>query len=81
MRAFRSVRMFLTISGSRRDLRPNLTPRSLALAMPSICRSRRVSFSNSAISARMPMTSLPVQELVLAAGMSGEAQLADLVLP
>ena len=29
--------MSLTISGRRRDLRPNLTPRSLALAIPSIC--------------------------------------------
>ena len=32
--------------------------------MPSIYRSRRMSFSNSAINARMPMTSLPVRELV-----------------
>jgi hypothetical protein len=43
--------------------RPNLTPRFLALAMPSICRSRLMSFSNSAIKAKIPMTSLPVREV------------------
>ena len=62
--------MSLIVSGKRRDLRPNLTPRSLALAMPSICRSRRMSFSISAISARNLMTSLPVRELVSMDGSS-----------
>jgi hypothetical protein len=42
----------------------------LALAMPSSCRSRRMSFSNSAISARMPITSLPVREVVSMLGSS-----------
>jgi hypothetical protein len=31
------------------ELRPSFTPRSLAFAMPSVWRSRRMSFSNSAI--------------------------------
>jgi len=55
---FLSFRTCLIVSGTRMGLRPNFTPRSWALAIPSICRSRRMSFSNSAIRARMPITGI-----------------------
>jgi hypothetical protein len=42
-----------TLSPVSSRLRPNFTPRSLALAIPSIWRSRRMSFSNPAIRARI----------------------------
>jgi hypothetical protein len=55
---------FWIVSEIRRGLRPKRMPRSRAFLMPSICRSRRMSFSNSAISARVPIISFPVREVV-----------------
>lgn len=51
--------------------RPNLVPVAFALAIPSICRSRRMSFSNSAIRARMPSNSLPERVAVSASASFG----------
>src|SRR5262249_52241462 len=43
--------MVFTTSVVRSGLGPNLTPSAFALLMPSCCRSRRMSFSNSAMRA------------------------------
>ena len=76
----RSVLTFSITGAVRIGLGPNLTPAALALLIPSCWRSRRMSFSNSAIRARMPMTSFPVRELVSIEGSSSTLKLTLLVL-